>query len=135
MDSGFCVRALGNAMELTGRKLKIFNTDQGSQFTGQDWIGELKKNDISISMKGKGRWIGKVFIERLLRSAKYEHIYLFEHPTITELCAGLEERFESYNYWRPHQSHAGETPATTYASEEPRRIVTGADQTSLKKIA
>ena len=62
MDSGFCVRALRNAMALTGRKPNIFNTDQGSQFTGQDWIGELKKNDILVSMDGKGRWMDNVFI-------------------------------------------------------------------------
>ena len=72
VDSGFCVRALDNAMELTGRKPKIFNTDQGSQFTGQDWIGELKKNEILVSIDGKGRWMDNVFIERLWPSLKYE---------------------------------------------------------------
>lgn len=57
MDSSFCVRALKGAMKATGRKPGIFNTDQGSQFTGADWIGELKANDIKISMDGKGRWM------------------------------------------------------------------------------
>ena len=77
MDSSFCVRALRKAISSTGRKPKIFNTDQGSQFTGQDWIGELKKNDIQISMDGKGRWMDNVFIERLWRSLKYEKIRLY----------------------------------------------------------
>ena len=65
MDSSFCVRALRNAMKKTGHKPEIFNTDQGSQFTGADWIGELEANDIKISMDGKGRWMDNVFIERL----------------------------------------------------------------------
>jgi hypothetical protein len=51
------------------------------------------------------------------------HLYLFGHPTITELCAGLEKWFERYNHWRPHETHSGETPATAYAPEEPRQIV------------
>ena len=70
MDSGFCVRALRRAMASTGRKPKIFNTDQGSQFTGQDWMSELKRNDILISMDGKGRWMDNVFIEATLAQLK-----------------------------------------------------------------
>ena len=82
MDSGFCVRALRRAMTLTGRKPEIFNTDQGSQFTGQDWIEELKKNEIKISMDGKGRWMDNVFIERLWRSLKYEKIRLYSYANL-----------------------------------------------------
>ncbi|MFN9567980.1 MAG: IS3 family transposase, partial [Akkermansiaceae bacterium] len=56
MDSAFCVRTLRTALRTTGRRPKIFNTDQGSQFTGADWIHELQSNDIQISMDGRGRW-------------------------------------------------------------------------------
>ena len=76
MDSGFCVRALRNAMALTGRKPNIFNTDQGSQFTGQDWIGELKKNDILVSM-------GQSPFRPMLRSV------LNNHPTETSAKSTL----------------------------------------------
>ena len=57
---------------------------KGSQFTGQDWIGELKKNDILVSMDGKGRWMDNVFIERLWRSVKYEKLKLWSYETVGE---------------------------------------------------
>ena len=94
MDSGFCVRALRNAMALTGRKPNIYNTDQGSQFTGQDWIGELKKNDILVSMDGKGRWMDNVFIERLWRSLKYEKIRLYSYSDMKELREHIRDWME-----------------------------------------
>jgi putative transposase len=70
MDSAFCVRALKETLRRTGRKPKIFNTDQGSQFAGKEWISELQKQGIQISMDGRGRWMDNVFIERLWRSLK-----------------------------------------------------------------
>jgi putative transposase len=119
----------------TGRTPEIFNTDQGCQFTSAEWTGRLKELGIKISMDGKGRWMDNVFIERLWRSVKYEHIYLFEHATIIELCAGLEKWFELYNHWRPHATHGGETPAKIYAPEEPRCIVIKSINETLKKTA
>ena len=74
-DSSFCVEALEKALARFG-KPKIFNTDQGSQFTSGDFIGVLSKAEIRISMDGRGRWMDNVFIERLWRSLKYEDIYL-----------------------------------------------------------
>ena len=114
MDSGFCVRALRNAMALTGRKPKIFNTDQGSQFTGQDWISELKKNDISVSMDGKGRWMDNVFIERLWRSLKYEKIRLYSYKDMKELREHIRDWMEFYNYERMHQHLDYTTPWSNY---------------------
>ncbi|MFK7851620.1 MAG: IS3 family transposase [Akkermansiaceae bacterium] len=114
MDSGFCVRALRNAMALTGRKPKIFNTDQGSQFTGQDWIGELKKNDILVSMDGKGRWMDNVFIERLWRSLKYEKIRLYSYNTMKELREHIRDWMEFYNHERMHQHLDYTTPWSNY---------------------
>ena len=135
METGLCLEALDKALTNTGKVPEIFNTDQGCQFTSAEWIGRLKELGIKISMDGKGRWMDNVFIERLWRSVKYEHIYLFEHPTIIELCAGLEKWFERYNHWRPHAPHAGETPAMIYAPEEPRRLVIEPNKNSQKKTA
>jgi putative transposase len=59
---------------------EIFNTDQGSQFTSDEWIQVLKGAGVAISMDGKGRWIDNVFIERLWRSVKYEEVYLHAYP-------------------------------------------------------
>ena len=70
MTPDFCVEALQDALAKHG-KPEIFNTDQGSQFTSDDWTNELKAADVQISMDGKGRWIDNVFIERLWRSVKY----------------------------------------------------------------
>ena len=114
MDSSFCVRALKNAMAKTGRKPKIFNTDQGSQFTGKDWIGELESNNITISMDGKGRWMDNVFIERLWRSLKYERIRLYSYNTLPELRQHVSEWMEFYNHERPHHSHDMETSWSQY---------------------
>lgn len=121
MDSGFCVRALRRAMEQTGRKPEIFNTDQGSQFTGQDWIGELKKNDIRISMDGKGRWMDNVFIERLWRSLKYERIRLYSYGDLKELRAHIGEWMEFYNHERDHQHLDYTTPWSNYVIPESQK--------------
>lgn len=114
MDSGFCVRALRRAMALTGRKPEIFNTDQGSQFTGQDWIEELKQNEIKISMDGKGRWMDNVFIERLWRSLKYEKIRLYSYANLKELRENIREWMDFYNHERDHQHLGYTTPWSNY---------------------
>ena len=114
MDSSFCVRALKEAMRRTGRKPKIFNTDQGSQFTGRDWISTLKANGIEISMDGKGRWMDNVFIERLWRSLKYEKIRLWSYDTVGELRSHIDDWMEFYNHRRKHQSLDYATPWSLY---------------------
>ena len=114
MDSSFCVRALSNAMKETGRKPEIFNTDQGSQFTGADWIGELKAHGIRISMDGKGRWMDNVFIERLWRSLKYERIRLYSYETLGELREHVKTWMDYYNHERKHQNLGYETPRNHY---------------------
>ena len=75
LDTSFCVDALEEAIEACGAP-EIFNTDQGSQFTSEEFTGVLKRHDIRISMDGKGRWVDNVFVERLWRSVKYEDVYL-----------------------------------------------------------
>ena len=114
MDSTFCVRALRAAMKRTGRKPKIFNTDQGSQFTGEDWINELKENGIQISMDGKGRWMDNVFIERLWRSLKYEKIRLYSYSDMRELRQHVDDWMHFYNHKRTHQHLDYTTPWSNY---------------------
>ena len=114
MDTELCLNVLQQAMTLTGTKPGIFNTDQGSQFTSDEWTERLTELGIKISMDGKGRWMDNVFIERLWRSVKYEEIYLKEHATLTALRAGLREWFQRYNEWRPHHSLGNLTPCAYY---------------------
>lgn len=87
LDTSFCTEALE---EVISRYWKphIFNTDQGSQFTSEDFTGILMKNDIKISMDGRGRWIDNVFIERLWKSVKYEDVYLMAYHSISEATKG-----------------------------------------------
>ena len=81
MEAAFCVEALDEALARHG-KPDVFNTDQGSQFTGQDFTGVLLKVGVAISMDGKGAWRDNVFVERLWRSVKYEEVYLKAYDTV-----------------------------------------------------
>jgi putative transposase len=122
MDTGLCLRALDRAVAKTGRLPEIFNTDQGCQFTSEEWIARLMGLGIKISMDGRGRWMDNVFIERLWRSVKYEDIYLREYATIPALFAGLKRWFERYNTWRPHESLGNLTPEKVYQSPTVARV-------------
>jgi putative transposase len=115
MDVSLCLRAFAMALKASGGVApEIFNTDQGCQFTSQEWISALIGLNIKISMDGKGRWLDNVFIERLWRSLKYEDIYLREYRTVIELEEGLRRWLERYNTWRPHQHLENQTPAAVY---------------------
>ena len=103
LDSSFCVDALEEAIHRYG-KPEIFNTDQGSQFTGDAFTGVLKDNDIDISMDGKGVWRDNVFVERLWRSVKYEEVYLNAYDSMTDAKQSLKKYFEFYNQSRKHQT-------------------------------
>jgi putative transposase len=116
MEVGLCLEALAMAVGQSGRLPEVFNTDQGSQFTSQEWTGELTRLGIAISMDGKGRWMDNVFIERLWRSVKHEDIYLREYASLPALEAGLEAWFERYNAWRPHEALGNRTPSETHAA-------------------
>lgn len=113
LDADFCVAALREALVLYG-KPDIFNTDQGSQFTSDEFTGELIGNGVKISMDGKGRALDNVFVERLWRSVKYEDIYLHGYSTIPEVKDGLIKYFAFYNEIRPHQSLGYRTPEQVY---------------------
>jgi len=113
LDSDFCVDALNDALRLYGRP-EIFNTDQGSQFTSDDFIKPLKDNDIQISMDGKGRWVDNVFVERLWRSLKWEEVYPKCYDTVFEAKAGIAAYFNFYNDERLHQALDYKTPNEIY---------------------
>jgi putative transposase len=122
LDTSFCTEALGEAINKYGTP-DIFNTDQGSQFTSDAFIGILESHDIDISMDGKGRWMDNVFIERLWWSVKYQDVYLKAYSSIAEVREGLKEYFEFYNCRRRHQSLDRRTPDDVYWSTLPQKRV------------
>ncbi len=93
---------------------EIFNTDQGSQFTSEDFTDVLKENGIQISMDGKGRWVDNVFVEQLWRSVKYENVYLRAYESMAALREGIKDYFLFYNTKRTHQSLDKQTPDEVY---------------------
>ena len=117
LEADFCVAALEDAIARYG-KPDIFNTDQGSQFTGFDFTNTLKDAGIRISMDGRGRWMDNVFIERLWRSLKYECVYLNAFETGSQVRAGIGSWIKYYNRDRPHSSFDGRTPNEVYATAE-----------------
>jgi putative transposase len=117
LDASFCIEALEEAIRTYGTP-EIFNTDQGSQFTSDDFTGILKNHGIKISMDGTGRWIDNVFIERLWRSVKYQDIYLKAYRSIGELKAGLTKWFDGYDR-RRHQGLDNRAPGEVYWSTLP----------------
>jgi putative transposase len=113
LGAEFCVEALEEALARHGRP-DIFNTDQGSQFTGDDFTGTLKDHGITISMDGKGRCMDNIFVERLWRSLKYEEVYLNAYATVAEAKAGIGAWLSFYNEERQHQSLGYRTPRRVY---------------------
>ena len=122
LDASFCVEALQEALARYGTP-EIFNTDQGSQFTSDDFVGILQKQGISISMDGKGRWMDNVFVERLWWSVKYQDVYLKAYESIAEARKGLTKYFDFYNRSRRHQSLDRRTPDDVYWSTLPQQQV------------
>ena len=119
MDTHFCLEGVEEAIMRYGTP-EIMNTDQGSQFTSQAFIGLMKENEIRISMDGKGSWRDNIFIERLWRSVKYEDIYLRAYDSVSEVKAGLNRYFNFYNSLRPHSSLDGKTPDQVYFNSLPQ---------------
>ena len=121
MEAAFCVETLEDALARHG-KPEIFNTDQGSQFTGAAFTGVLIKNGIAISMDGKGAWRDNVFVERLWRSVKYEEVYLRAYDSVSEARASIGRYLDFYNGRRPHSSLDGMTPDQAYFTPLPLRL-------------
>jgi len=134
LEADFCVEALREAIDKYGTP-DVFNTDQGTQFTSQDFIGVLTGYSIRISMDGRGRCLDNIFVERLWRTVKYENVYLRGYQTIPEARAGLTEYFEFYNRERFHQSLDNKTPWQVYSQglvEDTKGRSSTADQFHLK---
>lgn len=114
MDVDFCLEALLEALQLGTPE--IFNSDQGSQFTSEDFTSILLSRCIQISMDGRGRALDNIFVERLWRSVKYEDVYLNNYEAPREARIGLGGYFNFYNDERPHQSLDYQTPSEVYFS-------------------
>jgi putative transposase len=113
MEAAFCIETLREALAKYG-KPDIFNTDQGSQFTCEAFTEVLHKNDIQISMDGKGAWRDNVFVERLWRTVKYEEVYLRAYDSVSDARASLGRYLDLYNGRRPHSSLDDMTPDQAY---------------------
>ena len=113
MDAGFCVDCLEQAIKNYGSP-EMFNSDQGSQFTSDDFTGVMIRNGITISMDGRGRALDNIFVERLWRTVKYEEVYLKQHNSVQSLLIGLTQYFQFYNEARWHQSLDYQTPDVVY---------------------
>lgn len=114
MDSEFCVRAWERALGAGRGVPDISNTDQGAQFTSEEYIEAVESTGAAVSMDGRGRWIDNRFIERLWRSLKYEDVYLQDYLDGLELGRGMNRWFEDYNQCRPHQALGYACPAEVY---------------------
>lgn len=112
LDTSFCVSALDWALK--DAKPEIFNSDQGAQFTSDEFTRRLKDRGIKISMDGRGRALDNVFVERLWRSVKWEEVYLKDYSDVTDAIENLAQYFHRYNHQRPHQSLGYQTPAAVY---------------------
>jgi len=123
LDKEFCIRALQNALLMS--KPEIFNTDQGSQFTSDDFTGLLESLGIKVSMDGRGRALDNIFVERLWRSVKYEEVYLHSYNSVKEAKTGIASYFHFYNTERIHQSLDYRTPSEVYFENriKPRQTV------------
>lgn len=120
MEAEFCIETLQLALN-SYNKPGIFNTDQGSQFTSNGWCDLLIKNQIKISMDGKGRCFDNIFSERLWRTVKYEEVYLKSYDSVKSAREQLMAFVKFYNYQRPHQSLDYKTPAQIYCGNNSAR--------------
>ena len=101
---------------------EIMNTDQGSQFTASEFISVLQEHNIGVSMDGKGCWRDNVFVERLWKSVKYEHVYLHAYETVTEARTQIATYLDFYNRRRPHTSLDRRTPDDVYFGFLPQQL-------------
>jgi putative transposase len=112
LDTSFCLEALEKAFQVATPD--IFNTDQGVQFTSNEYIHRLKEAKVRISWDGRGRALDNIFVERLWRSVKYEEVFIKDYQTVADARKGLQEYFLFYNHKRIHQALDYQTPAQVY---------------------
>jgi putative transposase len=118
LTADFCVEALEEAITCYGVP-EIMNTDQGSQFTGTEFIDTLERHHIAISMDGKGCWRDNVFVERLWKTIKYEEVYLHAYDTVSAARESLTRYISFYNGRRPHTALDRQTPDAAYFNRLP----------------
>lgn len=128
LESGFCSEAVQGAIKTYGLP-EISNTDQGSQFTADEFLSVLGRNEVKISMDGRGRCMDNIFTERLWRSVKYEEVYLKSYENIEEARVNLAAYFNFYNNERPHQSLGYKTPASVYKTKNQLAPITKSHNT------
>ena len=114
LDMDFCIEALEEALERFGPP-EIFNTDQGVQFTSDEFTRRLLGRGVKVSMDGKGRCIDNIFVERLWRSLKYEEIYLNAYDDLAQARTAIESYMDFFNHRRQHQALGYQTPDAIYA--------------------
>ena len=117
LDTAPVLMAVKEAIDKYG-KPEIINSDQGSQFTSDEYTTYLKNNQIKQSMDGKARWVDNVVIERWFRSLKVERIYPYEYLTPRALRVGIRDYVNEYNTERPHEAHGYHTPAEVYMGKK-----------------
>ncbi len=119
MSVEFCLELLNQGLKV--HKPNIINSDQGSQFTSNDWINCLINNNIQISMDGVGRWADNIYIERFWRTIKQEQIYINPSEDVQTLKKKISQFVDFYNYQRPHQALKYRTPSQIFYDDEMRR--------------
>ncbi|WP_106530531.1 IS3 family transposase [Chitinophaga niastensis] len=133
MTAEWCIDIVQSAVDTYG-KPEILNSDQGSQFTADAYTKKVKGQGVRISMDGKGRAIDNIFIERLWRTVKYEHLYRLKYDNVLALLKGLRRFFLFYNEQRFHQSLDYKTPIEIYTGinkPQPLRGATLAKSTTV----
>jgi putative transposase len=121
MDTSFCIEALEESLSMN-EKPEIFNTDQGSQFTSEAFTERLKKNNIKISMDGRGRWRDNGFVERVWKSIKYEEVYLHAYESVSQARTSIGRYIDFYNMIRPHSNLKALTPDQVYFNRLPESL-------------
>lgn len=117
MEASWCSACYLEAIQKHG-KPQIINTDQGSQYTSEEFTGVVLGSDVKLSMDGKGRATDNAFIEGLWKMVKYEDVYLKCYETGTELYNGLDQYFKKYNHGRRHSSIDDRYPSEVYYGQE-----------------
>lgn len=112
LDTRMVINALKKAFKVA--KPQILNSDQGCQFTSQQYIDFVKENGIRQSMDGKSRWADNTMIERWFRSFKYEEAYLTQYNNIREARTAIGQYIHTYNFERRHSALDYQTPAECY---------------------
>ena len=125
-EAQFCIGVLEDALA-SGRRPEIFNSDQGSQFTCEDFVDRLRHRGIHPSWDGRGRWVDNVLVERFWRTVKYECVYLHAWDDLREARSGLAGYMPFYNSERPHSSLDDHPPAVYYFQHPQTKVGRGGE--------